>query len=639
MIASLSVTDSQIGSLRCKRFRATAAARFRAIGRAITASATAGLLVAASIQPVMAEPAHAIAMHGKPAYPPGFTHFNYANPGAPKGGRLTLGLHATFDSLNPFAVRGTPVQQIRNYVVESLLARGQDEPFTLYGLLAEKVETDDARSFVAFQLDPRARFSDGKPVTAEDVIFSWHLLRDKGRPNHRYYYSKVSRAEKIGERTIRFDFTDQGDRELPLILGLMPVLPKHAIDPAHFEDSGLKRPIGSGPYRVAEVKPGEMLLLKRDPDYWGRDLPVNRGLYNFDEIKIDFFRDGNTWFEAFKRGLYDVRFETDPGRWTTQYDFPAARSGHLVRESFTSAEPRPLMALVFNTRRPIFADPRVRAAVNELFDFEWVNAHLYYSAYRRNGSYFQASELSALGRPADAPERKLLAPFAKEVRDDVMEGRYRPPVSDGSGRDRNRLKGALLLFSEAGWQLKRGRLQNGKGEPFRFEIMVSSRDEERLALAFSSMLKRAGISVAVRFVDGTQFEQRRRAYDFDMMPYTWTQSLSPGNEQTFYWGSSSADTPGTRNYMGVKSAAVDAMISALIAAHNREELVAATRALDRVLISGDYVVPLFYPPQTWTARWPWIAHPKQAPLTGLQIESWWRIPESSQIKDDSGKRR
>lgn len=639
MITSLSVTDSQVESPRLKQFRAFAAARFRACEAIITAVLAAGLLAAAPFSSGYAEPAHAIAMHGKPAYPPGFTHFNYTNPDAPKGGRLTLGLQATFDSLNPFAVRGTPVQQIRNYVVESLLARGQDEPFTLYGLLASSVETDEARSFVTFQLDPRARFSDGKPVTAEDVLFSWQLLRDKGRPNHRYYYAKVSRAKKIGERSVRFDFAEQGDRELPLILGLMPVLPKHAVDAEQFEDSGLKRPIGSGPYRVAEVKPGETLLLKRDPNYWGRDLPVNRGLYNFDEIKIDFFRDGNTWFEAFKRGLYDVRFENDPGRWTTQYDFPAARSGHLIREGFTSAEPRPLMAFVFNTRRATFADPRVRAAVNELFDFEWANAHLYYSAYRRNGSYFQASELSALGRPADEQERKLLAPFPKEVRDDVMEGRYRPPVSDGSGRDRNRLKGALLLFSEAGWELKHGKLQNGKGEPFRFEIMVSSRDEERLALAFSSMLKRAGIAASVRFVDGTQFEQRRRAYDFDMMPYTWTQSLSPGNEQTFYWGAASADTPGTRNYMGVKSAAVDAMIAALIAAHDRTELVAAARALDRVLISGDYVVPLFYPPRTWTARWPWIAHPDQPPLTGLQIESWWRIPESSQTKDDSGKRR
>lgn len=639
MIASISVIESMNGTPRQEWFCESKAARIR---RRIPL-VFAGLLYVfflplAALSQVATEPRHAIAMHGEPAYPPDFTNFRYANPDAPKGGRLTLGLLGTFDSLNPFAVRGTPVQQIRNYVVESLLARGQDEPFTLYGLLAENVETDGARSYVTFNLNPLARFSDGKPVTAEDVLFSWQLLRDKGRPNLRYYYGKIARASKIGERGVRFDFAEKGDRELPLILGLMPILPKHAIDAERFEDGGLKPPLGSGPYRVGEVKPGESIALNRNSDYWGRDLPVNRGLYNFDEIKIIFFRDSNTWFEAFKRGLYDVRFETDPGRWTTQYDFPAARTGHLVREGFVSAEPRPMMAFVFNTRRAIFADPRVRAAVNELFDFEWVNANLYYGAYRRNGSFFQASELSALGLPADERERALLAPFPDVVRADVMEGRYRPPVSDGSGRDRNRLKGALLLFAEAGWELKGGKLVNKQGEQFRFEILVSSRDEERLALAFSNMLRRAGIAAAVRFVDGTQFEQRRRSYDFDLMPYTWQQSLSPGNEQSFYFGAASADMPGTRNYMGVKSRAVDAMIAAMIAAHDRAELVAAARSLDRILISGDYVVPLFYPPEIWVARWPSIAHPAKPPLTGLQIESWWRIPESSQTKSDSGKR-
>lgn len=591
------------------------------------------------LSPASGEPRHAIAMHGKPAYPDGFTHFNYVNPNASKGGRLTLAVLGTFDSLNPLTVRGTAVQQIRNYVVESLLARGQDEPFTLYGLLAEKVETDDARSYVAFQLNPRARFSDGTAVTVDDVLFSWKLLRDKGRPNHRHYYSKVVHAEKTGDRTVRFDFGGGGDRELPLILGLMPILPAHAIDAERFEDSGLKPLIGSGPYRIGEVKPGESVSLERNPDYWGRDLPVNRGLYNFDEIKIDYFRDSNTWFEAFKRQIYDVRFETDPGRWTTQYDFPAARRDHLIREGFVSAEPRPTMAFVFNTRRAIFADPRVRRAVNELFDFEWVNAKLYYGVYRRNGSFFEASELSARGRPAGPRERALLAPFPDAVRADVLEGRYQPPVSDGSGRDRNHLKRALALLSDAGWELHRGKLiERATGKPFRFEIMVSSRDEERLALAFSTMLRRAGIVAVVRSVDSTQFEQRRQTYDFDMLPYTWQQSLSPGNEQYFYFGSSSAGVPGTRNYMGVKSKAIDAMIAAMVAARTREELVAATRALDRILISGSFVVPLFYLPKLWVARWPWIGRPGKAPLTGFAIESWWRMPESSQTKGLREKR-
>jgi peptide/nickel transport system substrate-binding protein len=578
-----------------------------------------------------AEPGHALAMHGEPLYPVGFDHFRYVNPNAPKGGRLTLGLLGSFDSLNPLIVRGTAVQQVRNYVVESLLARGQDEPFTLYGLLAEKVETDDARSFVTFYLDPRARFSDGTSVGADDVLFSWRLLRDKGRPNLRYYYGKVAHAEQIGEHAVRFQFADNADRELPLILGLMPILPAHATDTEHFEETGLKPLVGSGPYRIAEAKPGESVTFKRNPDYWGRDLAVNRGLYNFDELKFDFYRDANTWFEAFRRQLYDVRFETDPGRWTTQYDFPAARGLGLVRESAVSAEPRPMFAFVFNTRRAIFSDPRVRAAIVELFDFEWANAKLYYGAYRRTASFFEASELSARGRVADMRERALLAPFPEAVAPDVLEGRYQPPVSDGSGRDRARLKRALDLFTEAGWVLRDGALvSRDGGEPMRFEIMVSSRDEERLALGFSTMLRRAGIAAAVRFVDGTQFERRRQTYDFDMMPYTWQQSLSPGNEQSFYFGSTGADVPGTRNYMGAKSGAIDAMIAAIIAVRTREELVAAARALDRLLMSGIYVVPLFHLPEIWIARWPWIGRPEKAPLTGPLIESWWRVPESAQ---------
>jgi peptide/nickel transport system substrate-binding protein len=636
MIALVLPTGLEKDACRKPRHRACISPGKRSLLIPVIAIALFGIL---GLAPAAGKPQHAIAMHGEPAYPDGFTHFAYVNPNAPKGGRLTLAVLGTFDSLNPLIVRGTAVQQVRNYVVESLLARGQDEPFTLYGLLAEKVDTDDARSYVAFQLNPHAGFSDGTPVTAKDVLFSWKLLRDKGRPNHRHYYSKVAHAEQIGDRTVRFEFKGGGDRELPLILGLMPILPAHAIDAEHFEDGGLKPLIGSGPYRIGEVKPGDSVTFERDPDYWGKHLPVNRGLYNFDEIKIDYFRDSNTWFEAFKRQIYDVRFETDPGRWTTQYDFPAAQKDHLIREGFISAEPRPMMAFVFNTRRAIFADPRVRRAVNELFDFEWVNAKLYYGVYRRSASFFEASELSARGRPASARERELLAPFPGVVRSDVLEGRYQPPVSDGSGRDRTRLKRALALLSEAGWNLRNGRLiERTTGKPFRFEIMVSSRDEERLALAFSTMLRRAGIVAVVRSVDSTQFEQRRQTYDFDMLPYTWQQSLSPGNEQNFYFGSSSADLPGTRNYMGVKSKAIDAMIAAMIAAHTREELVAAARSLDRILMSGSFVVPLFYLPKLWVARWPWIARPGKAPLTGYAIESWWRMPESSQTNGQREKR-
>ena len=567
---------------------------------------------------------HAIAMHGEPTYESGFTHFRYANPDAPKGGRLTQAFVGTFDSLNPLIVRGNAFQQMRGYVIESLLARGYDEPFTLYGLLAEFVSTDDARTHVVFRLNPKARFADGKPVLVEDVLFSWRLLRDKGRPNHRGYYSKVSRAEKIGERTVRFDFGGEPDRELPLILGLMPILPRHAIDEEKFDQTTLEPMLGSGPYRVAEVRAGESVLLKRDLEYWGRDLAVNRGLHNFDELRFDFFRDGNSWFEAFKRGLYDIRFEPDPGRWAQQYDFPAARERGLVREGIVSGQPKPLQTFVFNTRRALFADQRVRAALIELFDFEWANASLYHGAYQRTASYFEGSELSARGRPADARERALLAPFEDAVRADIMDGTYQPPVSDGSGRDRARLKVALKLFAEAGFTVRGGALVGPQRTPLSFEIMIATKDDERLALAYASMLRRAGVTARIRFVDSAQFEQRRQNYDFDMMPYVWQQSLSPGNEQAFYFGSAAADVPGTRNYMGAKNPAVDAMIAALLAARGRPEFVSAVRALDRVLMSGQYVLPLFHLPEEWIARWPEIARPADLSLYGTPPETWWR---------------
>ncbi len=366
------------------------------------------MLALVGTSPAQVAESYAIAMHGAPALPADFTHMPYANPDARKGGRLTWGILGTFDSLNPLIVRGLAVQQIRGFVVESLLARGNNEPFTLYGLLAKTVETDDARSYVTFHLDPRARFSDGKPVTAEDVLFSWELLRDHGRPNHRQYYAKVAKAEFPDPLTVRFDLTGANDRELPLILGLMPVLPKHAVDPATFEDTTLTGPIGSGPYRVGAVKPGASVTLVRNPDYWGRDLPINRGLYNFDEIRLDFYREANGQFEAFKRGLYDFRVEAEPLRWHDGYDFPAARNGEVIRDTIKTGMPQPSEYLVFNTRRPLFADVRVRKALTLLFDFEWINRNYFFGLYARSGSFFAGSELSAYGRPADERERELL---------------------------------------------------------------------------------------------------------------------------------------------------------------------------------------------------------------------------------------
>jgi peptide/nickel transport system substrate-binding protein len=458
------------------------------------------------------------------------------------------------------------------------------------------------------------------------VVFSWQLLRDKGRPNHRTYYAKVNKAQIIG-RSVRFDLTGANDRELPLILGLMPVLPMHAVNAETFEETSFEPPIGSGPYRVTAVKPGESVTFTRDPDYWGRDLAINSGFWNFDELRFDYYRDANTYFEAFKKGLYDVRAESDPGRWSTQYDFPALRDGRVVKESFPYALPKPLDAFVFNTRRPLFADIRVREAMGLLFDFEWLNKNFYFNAYRRTVSYFEGSELSFSGHPADARERALLAPFPGAVRPDVMDGSWRPPVNDGTGRDRANLKKALALFSQAGFDLDGTVLRSrADGTPFEFEILVVTKDQERLALAFARDLKRAGIAAHVRAVDAVQFDRRKLTYDYDMIQYKWDQSLSPGNEQSFYWSSAAADAQGTRNYMGAKNPAIDAMIAALLQARERSDFVSAVRALDRVLVSGFYVVPLFHLPNQWVARRTFIEHPARTSLFGYLPETWWRKP-------------
>ncbi len=587
-----------------------------------------GLSLALDAGRLLASESYAIAMHGAPALPADFTHMPYVNPDAPKGGRLVQGILGTFDSLNPLTVRGLAVQQIRGFVVESLMARSNDEAFTLYGLLAKSVETDEARSYVTFRLDPKARFSDGQPVTAEDVVFSWALLRDHGRPNHRQYYSKVAKAEATDPLTVRFDFGSAGDRELPLILGLMPVLPKHAIDVANFEETTMTAPIGSGPYRVSAVKPGSSVTLTRDPDYWGRDLPVNRGLWNFDEIRLDFYREANGYFEAFKRGLYDFRVETEPLRWHDGYDFPAARNGEVIRDTIKTGMPQPSEFLVFNTRRPMFSDVRVRQALTLLFDFEWINRNYFFGLYGRSASYFAGSALSAYGRPADERERELLKPFLSHITPEILDGSYRLPVSDGSGRDRAALRSALTLLSQAGYDLDGTVLrQRSTKAPLTFEILVTTRDQERIALAYMRDLKRAGIEATVRAVDPVQFDQRRLGFDFDMIQNRWDQSLSPGNEQSFYWGSEAADIQGTRNYMGARDPAIDAMIAAMLEAREHPAFVSAVRALDRALMSGFYAIPLFSVQEQWIARWNRIERPKATALTGYLPETWWQRPE------------
>ncbi|MBB4302286.1 peptide/nickel transport system substrate-binding protein [Rhodobium orientis] len=589
------------------------------------AVAAVALALAAPLR--AAEPTHGIAMHGAPALAPDFAHLPYANPDAPKGGTVTYGLVGTFDNLNPLIVKGTGAVGIRdplfgNNVIESLLERNRAEPFSLYGLLAERVEMPDDRSHVTFYLNPKARFSDGDPVDVDDVLFSFETLKKKGRPNHRTPYSKVLSTERVGDTGIRFNLKGD-DRELPLILGLMPVIPKHRFDNGRFDRTTLTPIVGSGPYLIAEVDAGTRMVLKRNPDYWGRDLPLKRGFDNFDEIRFDYYRDENTRFEAFKKGLVDVLTERDPTRWATGYDFPAVNDGKVVKDGFETGTPKGMYGFVFNTRRPPFNDPKLREAFGYLFDFKWINENLYFGLYRRTTSYFEGSELASTGRPASEGERALLAPFPGAVRADILEGTWAPPEPDGSGRDRAAIRKALALFAEAGWKIDGRTLTGPNGEALSFEITTATPDHERLALAYARTLKRIGIAVTVRTVDAAQYQRRLQGYDFDVILNTWASSLSPGNEQAFRWSSRAADLEGTFNFAGAREPALDAMIAAMLAARTRPAFVDAVRAFDRVLLSGFYVVPLFHAPEVWVARWEHVAHPDKPALDGPRFETWW----------------
>jgi peptide/nickel transport system substrate-binding protein len=595
--------------------------RFAILVQAAIIAALAGVASA------NADPQSGIAMHDAPKYGPAFTHFNYVNPDAPKGGALRLGVLGSFDSLNPFIVKGAPVAGIREYVYETLLARSFDEPFSLYGLIAESVETPEDRSWVVFQLRPEARFADGTPITPEDVLFSWSLLKSKGRPNHRLYYGKVATAEKIGERGVKFTFEGGGDREMPLIVGLMPVLPRHAISAESFEKTSFEKPQASGPYVVESVDPGASITFRRNPNYWGRDLPIMRGQFNFDTIRIDYYRDNTAMMEAFRKGLFDLQGDSDPidaVKWAEAYDFPAVRDGLVKKHAFDVGVPAPMSALVFNTRRALFADKRVREALTLVFDFEWLNRTLFRSLYARTESFFDRSELSSHGRPADVRERELLAPFANELAPGILEGEFNQPVSDGSGTNRDGRKRAIALLEEAGYELRDGVMTSKTtGRPFTFEMLCATHEQERLTLAYSRFLRQIGITAQVRLIDSAQFQRRSTSFDFDMMQTSWASSLSPGNEQSFRWSRESASQEGSFNYAGVQSAGADAMIAAMLAAKTRAEFVSAVRALDRILLSGRYGIPLYYAPKQWVAAWSFLRQPALSTLYGARIETWW----------------
>ena len=590
------------------------------------------LAIATVILPLAARADEAIAMHGAPALAPGFTHFPYADPDAPKGGRLRLCLLGTFDSLNPYNLKaGSTAQGLGTMVFETLMARSQDEPFTLYGLIAKGMDTDPDRTFATFHLDPAARFSDGRPITSSDVRFTFDLLKSKGRPQQRAAFAQIKAVTTPDPETIRFDLQGSGDRELPLFLGLMPVLSSKATDAAHFDETTLKPPVASGPYRVGAVEPGQKLVLERNPDYWGRDLPTRRGMFNFDRVDIDYYRDANALFEVFKAGQCDFRIETDPARWLTAYHFPGLTDGRDIKAVVPLRLPKGMDGFAFNTRRAIFADARVREALGDMFDFGWVNRNLYGGLYRRTPSFFAESPLASTGQAASPAETALLGPYPGAVRADILDGTWRPPEGDGSGRDRDSAKRALALLAAAGDHLKGTVMTGPDGQPFRFEIVVQDRRQERLALSFADSLKSIGIEADVRLVDEVQYQRRRQSFDFDMMLGSWSASPSPGAEQRSRWSSASARQPASFNLPGAASPAIDAAISAIVAARSEEDYIAATRVLDRLLLSGFYIIPLFHTEDQWIAYSTALGRPVDVPLFGITnvtpIELWWRKPE------------
>ncbi len=572
-------------------------------------------------------PVHALAMHGEPKHDADFRHFDYANPDAPQGGRLVLGEVGTFDSLNPFIVLGRPMWHMRfpRRVFESLMVRSRDEPFTMYGLLAETVEVPDDRSWVAFTLREGVRFSDGSALTVEDVLFSYAVQREHGRFRSRY--KKVVRAEQTGPRSVRFVFDpDIQDRELALLIGAMPVFSRAYYATRDFSKTTLEPPMGSGPYVIAAVDPGRSLTFRRNPAYWGAALAVQRGFNNFDEIRYDYYRDANAAFEAFKAGAVSVRVEPDSNllRWYRGYDFAAARDGRVQRADLPPPRSIGMLGFAINTRRAHLSDVRVREALVRAFDFEWMNANYFFGGYERTRSFFPRSDLAAEGT-ASAAERTLLAAYPEAVTPDILEqGLVFETHEAYYTRTRIKLARAVALFEAAGYTLTDGVMTDTRtGTPFTFEIMIEHPDHQRVALAYADELSKIGVEARVRLVDSSQFQTRSRERDFDMMPFLWTRSFSPGVEQGFRWSSAAADQVGTFNFSGVKSEAADALIAQLVAARTRDGLQAAARALDRVLLSGHYVVPLYHARGDRVAWWGHLRRPERLSLTGYDLDTWW----------------
>jgi microcin C transport system substrate-binding protein len=567
---------------------------------------------------------HGLAMHGDLKYGPDFQHFAYVNPNAPKGGEVKQAAIGTFDSFNPFIIKGNPADGLGG-IYDTLTAASADEPFSRYGVIAETIKTPKDRSWVEFTLRPEARWHDGKPITVEDVIWTFNTLREKGAPLYRFYYASVASVEKTGQRSVKFTFTPGENRELPLIVGELTVLPKHYWEGRDFDKTTLEPPLGSGPYRIEGFEPGRWIRYRRVKDYWGKDLPVNVGRDNYDAVRLDYYRDATVVIEAFKAGEFDARVENSSKAWATAYDIPAVERGLILKEEISHNRSSGMQGFAFNTRRAIFQDPKVRRALAYTFDFEWSNKTLFYGQYTRTRSYFDNSELAATDLP-EGDELELLERFRGRIPDAVFNAEYHPPATDGSGNIRANLREAVKLLRDAGWSIDKDTRQlthAESGEVMAFEMLLVSPLFERVALPVKKNLERLGIELSVRTVDTAQYQRRLDSYDFDMVVAVWGQSLSPGNEQREFWGSAAADQPGGRNYAGIKDPAIDELIELVIAAPDRDSLVTRVRALDRVLQWGHWVIPHFHATYDRWIYWDKFGRPEVTPLRGAQFDAWW----------------
>jgi len=581
-----------------------------------------------------AEPTHGMALYGDLKYPAGFAHFDYADPDAPKGGAVKFNAIGTYDSFNPYTLKGVKADGI-GYLFDTLMVASADEPSSEYGLIAESVDIAPDRLSVVFNLRKEARFHDGSPITPDDVVWTFDTLKSKGAPAYHLYYADVTKAEKIGNEAVKFTLRSAENRELPNILGELPVLSQKYWATRDFEKTTLEAPLGSGPYVIDNHDPGRSVSYRRVPDYWAKDLPVNKGRYNFETIRFDYYRDASVALEAFKAGQYDLRQENVAKNWAIGYDSPPLSAGLIKKEQIKNEVPQGMQGFAYNTRRPLFQDPRVRAAFDYLFDFEWANKNLFYGAYTRTESYFSNSDLASSGLPGE-DEKKILEKYRGQIPDSIFTTPYDTPKSDGSGNIRPNLRKALELLKDAGWTVKNGQLVNDKGEPFQFEFLNGEPEFERILLPFGQNLQRAGIGMTLRTVDPAQYENRLQNYDFDMTVTVVSESLSPGNEQRGYWNSAAADEPGGNNLMGVKSKPIDDLVDLVIGAPDRPSLVTRVHALDRLLLWGHYLVPNWHITSFRVAYWDKFARPKVTPPYALALDFWWIDPEKEK-KLEAGK--